>query len=248
MARVVSGELSPGDLLPKENELAERYAVNRSVVREAVKLLEVHKLVRPVRRRGTEVLDPMRSLSPEVLRAMLSPGAGRIDRRMLEGLLEVRAALDVEMSGLAAQRRTDADLAAMRACIERARGARNDPRYPSLAQELPLLVARATHNPVYEMLAHWNQVVMSDLGELFAMARPTTDAHFQGIELLVDLVMRREVDAVRSLVRAFHVWATPRVLAAAALKSGEPLESALAQPDPTSFLRSRSPSSSESSS
>src|SRR5688572_19789978 len=105
MRRIVGGELPVGSLLPKEDELAARYRVNRSVIREAVKLLEVHRLVRPVRRRGTEVLSPLASLSPEVLRALLVPSPGRIDPRVLGGLLEIRAALDVEMSGRAAERR-----------------------------------------------------------------------------------------------------------------------------------------------
>jgi len=59
LRRIVSGELPVGSLLPREDELAARYQVNRSVIREAVKLLEVHRLVRPVRRRGTEVLSPL---------------------------------------------------------------------------------------------------------------------------------------------------------------------------------------------
>lgn len=73
LRRIVAGEVEVGSLLPKEAELAEAHGVNRSVIREAIKLLEVHRLVRPIRRRGTEVLDPMASMSPEVLRAMLVP-------------------------------------------------------------------------------------------------------------------------------------------------------------------------------
>src|SRR5688572_11597010 len=72
LGRIVSGDLPVGSILPKEDELAEHYQVNRSVIREAIKLLEVHRLVRPVRRRGTEVLSPLSSMSPEVLRALLS--------------------------------------------------------------------------------------------------------------------------------------------------------------------------------
>src|SRR5688572_16140682 len=106
LGRIVGGELAVGTLLPKEDELAAQFGVNRSVIREAIKLLEVHRLVRPIRRRGTEVLSPLSSMSPEVLRAMLSPRAGVIDRRVLGGFLEIRAALDVQMTGLAAERRS----------------------------------------------------------------------------------------------------------------------------------------------
>ena len=49
LRRIVAGEHTVGSILPREAELAEEYEVNRSVVREAIKLLEVHRLVRPVR-------------------------------------------------------------------------------------------------------------------------------------------------------------------------------------------------------
>ncbi|MCA9850550.1 MAG: FadR family transcriptional regulator, partial [Dehalococcoidia bacterium] len=104
LEQIVRGDLAVGSLLPREAELAAAYGVNRSVVREAIKLLEVHRLVRPTRRLGTVVLDPMASLTPEVLRAMLvrrdAEGA-RVDVTVLAGLLEIRAGLDVQMAALA---------------------------------------------------------------------------------------------------------------------------------------------------
>lgn len=226
LSRVVAGELAVGDILPRESDLAARYGVNRSVVREAVKLLEVHRLVEPTRRRGTEVLDPLRSLSPEVLRAMLRPtGSGRVDRKVLEGLLEVRAALDVQMTTAAAARRTDADLAALEDLLARLHRSRTDDELDRIRRELPVMVARATQNPIFVMLAHWNDLVVRDLDDLFRWVRPQRDAYLQGISLLVDRIRARDVEPIRALVTAFHAWATPRLLAAAALASGEPLPS-----------------------
>ena len=71
--RIVGGALEVGELLPKEAELADDYGVNRSVVREAVKQLEVHRLVKPIRRKGTEVLDPLCSPSADVITRLSSP-------------------------------------------------------------------------------------------------------------------------------------------------------------------------------
>ncbi|UJR78660.1 FadR/GntR family transcriptional regulator [Sandaracinus amylolyticus] len=227
LQRVVSGDIAVGSLLPREDELATRYDVNRSVVREAIKLLEVHRLVEPTRRRGTEVLDPLRSLSPEVLRAMLQRPDGRIDRQVLAGLLEIRAGLDAQMTELAALRRDDADLEALDALVARLRAARDPSAIDHVRLELPILIARATKNPIFEMLAHWNELVVRDLDAVFGSMRPTLDAYTQGIALLVDLIRRRDPDALRSLVGAYHAWATPRLLAAAALASGEPLDLAL---------------------
>lgn len=222
MRRIASKELAVGAILPREDELAAELGVNRSVIREAIKLLEVHRLVRPVRRRGTEVLDPMGSMSPEVLRALLSPRPGRIDVAMLKGLLEVRAGLDEQMSVCAAERCTEADLRALEALLDRMEQHRHDTQeIARLARELPFLVARATHNPVFQMLAHWNRTIAADLDELFRLARPPVDAHLQGLRALVGLLRQHDVEGTRAMIRAFHAWATPRMIAAAELGSAE---------------------------
>src|SRR5437763_753110 len=144
---IVWGDYEVGSLLPKEADLATGHAVSRSVVREALKKLEVHRLVRPVRRKGTVVLDPFASLSPEVIRAMVVPRAGRVDRRELGYVLELRALLDVEMTALAAERRTEEDLARLDRTVAaldvlKARGDRR--RYAAAAEDLALAIAHAT--------------------------------------------------------------------------------------------------------
>lgn len=215
---IVRGEYPVGSTLPREDELAHAHGTSRGVLREAIKLLEVHRLVRPVRRRGTEVLDPMRSLTPEVVRVLLQPTRGRIDPSMLRGLLEVRALLDVEMSALAAARRTSDDLRALDAFVAAQRGRVDDPAaYLRAAPGLSTLVARAAQNPILEMLAAWNELVARDLATLFAATRPAPGPHVEGLAMLVELVRRRDVEEVRSLVGAFHAWQNPRLLAAAEL-------------------------------
>lgn len=226
---IVSGAHPVGSVLPREDELALEYGASRSVVREAIKLLEVHRLVQPVRRRGTEVLDPLRSLSPEVVRAMLTPRPGTVDRTMLAGLLEVRALLDVELSALAASRRSDEDLRALDAILAELRGLLEDPSaYAARATQVGRALARATKNPLFEMLSAWNEIVARDLEPLFAATRPAPAPHYQALVLLVDLVRRREVAGVRELIAAFHAWSSPRLLQAADLqRSGESFPSAV---------------------
>jgi DNA-binding FadR family transcriptional regulator len=219
LGRIVSGAYRVGSVLPREEELVREHGASRGVVREAIKLLEVHRLVRPVRRRGTEVLDPMRSLSPEVVRARLTPQPGVVDRTMLAGLLEVRALLDIELSCLAASRRTDEDLRALDAILAELSSLLAEPdAYAAKASGVARLLARATKNPVFEMLSAWNDIVARDLEPLFAATRPAPAPHYQALVLLVDLVRRREVAGVRELVTAFHAWATPRLLQAADLQ------------------------------
>ena len=199
--------------------------MNRSVVREAVKQLEVHRLVRPIKRKGTEVLDPLCSPSADVLWAMLEPRPGKIDREVFADLLEVRAVLDVEMSALAAARRTDADLEAMDAILVRMGEALGDPdRYAALVDDLNLAVARASHNRLYQMLVHWHRRLRGEHDPLQAVVRLANEPHLSGTMFFVDLLRAAEVDQVRAFVRGVHDWLGPRLMMAAALSSGEPLD------------------------
>lgn len=226
LRRIVRGELVVGALLPKEAELAAHYEVNRSVVREAIKLLEVHRLVRPIRRRGTEVLDPMASVSPEVLQAMLVPGQGRIDADLFGDFLEIRASIDIQMSVLAARRRTEEDVEHLDAHVATLRGALEErERYNLEANRFSVTVARATQNRIFEMLVWWNQEVAGELDSIFDTVRPANEPHLQGIEVLVELIRRQDSVAIRGLVTAFHEWSTPRLMAAVALHGGAPVSS-----------------------
>lgn len=215
LGRIVSGELPVGSLLPVEAELAARYEVNRSVVREAIKKLEVHRLVQPVRRKGTVVLDPIASLSPEVLRALLSPGRRRIDRAFLGHLLEFRAHLDHQMTALAALRRTEEDLAQLHELVARLEANLGNPTaYADAIEGVGMIIARASGNPIYEMIIHWQRHITCELEDLFRVARFPADGHLEGYRQLVEAIERRDVAAVAELVDRFHNWATPRILEA----------------------------------
>src|ERR1700747_486988 len=67
--RVLSGEILPGEYLPKESALCDQYGVSRTVIREATKVLEAKGLVRSRSRVGTQVLDTKQwnMLDPDLL-------------------------------------------------------------------------------------------------------------------------------------------------------------------------------------
>jgi DNA-binding FadR family transcriptional regulator len=222
--RIVHKHIAVGAVLPTESEIATEFDVNRSVVREAIKLLEVHRLVRPVRRRGTVVLDPLASMSPEVVHAMVRGARGTIDTAFFESLLEIRAVLDAQICSLAAERRTKADLKALEAAVQSLRVATDREQYTYATAEWGLALARATHNPVCEMLSHWNRQVVRDLAPVFASIQPLGGAHLEGLGIMLECIRAKDSERARSLVDAFHAWATPRLLAAASLANGTPLD------------------------
>lgn len=224
LRRITSRQLPVGSLLPKEAELAVEFGVNRGVIREAVKLLEVHRLLSPVRRRGTEVLEPLHSMSPEVLVAMLVPRAGHIDKKTLEAFLEIRALLDVEMIALATERRSAADLKAMRARLAELGQLVDDAgAFARSVVEMAFVFARATKNPVFEMFAAFNGRVVRELEQSLVTTRPAPAEHVEGLSVIVDVIEQRDVESARRIVAAFHAWSTPRILASAALAGGASL-------------------------
>jgi DNA-binding FadR family transcriptional regulator len=229
MSRIVRGELATGMILPTEDELAKRYETSRSVIREAIKLLEVHDLVRPIRRRGTEVLDPLKTLSADVVAAMLRPDGSRFDLSFLQGLLDVRATLDVHMVELVCKHRTKEDLALLQSALERVQRTRTKDvdLYTDAHALFSLALARATHNPVYTMLVHWNRRVVSELEELFRPIFSRAEQHAAGLAMLLDCIRKRDVASAKQLVTTFHDWLNPRLVAAAALANGENVRTVL---------------------
>ena len=86
---IVRGRLRPGDPLPSERELAERFDASRASVREAVKRLEAWGLVTVRHGGATRVTDFLLSAGLDVLPHLVAP-QGRPDPAILADLHEVR--------------------------------------------------------------------------------------------------------------------------------------------------------------
>lgn len=103
-------DLTPGNRLPPERELASQLGVSRATVRQALVVLEVQGLVEV--RHGEGAI--LRETKPTT--TVLS-GIAAHTRRLPE-VIEAREALEVRLAALAARRRTDDDLAQIEAGLE----------------------------------------------------------------------------------------------------------------------------------
>lgn len=104
-ADLASGDLAPGTVLSIE-AFEERYGVSRTVVREAVKVLQQLGIVSSRRRVGISVLpaDQWEALSPYVIRWRLE-GSQRLAQ--LREISELRSGVEPVAAALAARRATD---------------------------------------------------------------------------------------------------------------------------------------------
>jgi len=109
-ARILSGHHRPGDILPREDELALMLGVSRTSLREAIKVLCAKGLLETRQRVGATVRP--RSNWHLLDAAVLSwhPDI-RGDAELIAGLLEARRIVEPAAAELAAMRATAADLA-----------------------------------------------------------------------------------------------------------------------------------------
>lgn len=108
IAQIHSGELRPGDRLPPERTLAERYGVSRTTIREALRSMEMTGCVESHVGGGTFIKAPTLSNIVDPISMVMAQNL------QLGGeLIEVRLILETEIAALAAKRRTQEQIEAL---------------------------------------------------------------------------------------------------------------------------------------
>jgi DNA-binding FadR family transcriptional regulator len=110
--RVREGRLAAGEKLPTEAEIMEEFGISRTVVREAIGRLAAAGLVETRHGVGTFVVGVGDAAAFRVAPQQLET------LRDVVALLELRIGVETEAAGLAARRRTEQNLAVMRAALD----------------------------------------------------------------------------------------------------------------------------------
>ncbi|MGE8688651.1 MAG: FadR/GntR family transcriptional regulator [Achromobacter sp.] len=113
LEEITSGDYQVGEVLPPEQIIATRMGVSRTVLREAVSRLKGDGIVQSKQGRGLTVMQTAR---PSVLR-MQAADIGDADQVLR--IVELRRGFEIEAAQLAAQRRSEEDLAAMRRALRK---------------------------------------------------------------------------------------------------------------------------------
>jgi len=142
---IVKGDLKPGDQLPAERELAQRFGVSRTAVREAVKALREKGLVEAYSGRGTFITDGTTQAVRQSLDLMVKIGQAEGSTH----LAEVRSMLEPEIAAMAAQRIQESELSAMREAVAVMDRSGQDPQaYIEADLDFHLALAEAAANPI----------------------------------------------------------------------------------------------------
>lgn len=141
---IVKGNLTKGSKLPPERELAEKFGVGRSTVREAIQMLKIMGLltVKGGGRGGAFVRETNVSSVADMIQLMLE-----LEVLEWEEVLEVRMAIEPFTSKLAALNRTDEDLEELLDILERSKIAFDDyEEYARSNTQFHMKLAECSHN------------------------------------------------------------------------------------------------------
>jgi GntR family transcriptional regulator, transcriptional repressor for pyruvate dehydrogenase complex len=170
---ILSRNMAPGTPLPSERELGEQFGVSRTVIREAVRALAAKGIVEVRTGSGLRVASVDESAALESLTWYIR--GGQIEYAKVH---EVRSTIEVEMAGLAAERRTEEQLSALQGAHKRFNSVLDDVEQATLADvEFHGLIARATQNDLFSVL-------LASIGEALIEVRHETLAVGSGKKTL----------------------------------------------------------------
>jgi GntR family transcriptional regulator, galactonate operon transcriptional repressor len=141
---ICAGRYRPGQILPSETELCERFAFSRIVIREAIKSLAAKGLIEVRRRVGTLVLETTRwnLFDPDIISWRAE--SSTLDPEMSRDLMELRRIVEPAAVRLAAMRASGDERKALRAAcmaMERAVAGKGDYVKADLAFHTTILSA-----------------------------------------------------------------------------------------------------------
>ncbi len=182
--KITEGGLKEGDKIPTEPELMEQFGVGRSTIREAVRVL-VH----------AGLLEKKQGFGTYLKRAAViqEPLDSRLRRAEIMEVYEVRQMMELEIARLAAGRRDEDDLAAIKEHLDtRNRALANDDikTYIEADIRFHIAVSVASKNAVViDLYKTFSVFIRETLATIFANPdghNPQTEAHIRLYESIRD--------------------------------------------------------------
>ncbi|GAB3055769.1 FCD domain-containing protein [Stenotrophomonas tumulicola] len=166
---IVSGEIQPGDLLPREELLAQTLAVSRTALREGLKVLGSKGLIETRQKTGTRVREPRywNQLDADILAWRC---ASMPTEDFVEKLVEMREIIEPAAAASAARRRSPEQLARIKAAYQAMADADDQAAWAKADLDFHECVLDATNN---ELVGSLFSVIDAALGAFFLLSAQT---------------------------------------------------------------------------
>jgi len=193
----VLGRLKPiltaGTRLPSERELSKRLRVSRPSLREALRTLELMGVVDTRHGSGTHVADSGTDVLKKPLEFLFM-----LDRPSIADLHDTRSLLEIHLAGRAAERRTDADLAAIDLALKQMKkklSRPSDVTDPDL--RFHEAIAAASHNRLLERLMNCLRGAISEMMNVAWPGQPDMNASYELHVRVATAIRKKDVDGAR---------------------------------------------------
>jgi len=200
--RILSGGMRPGDPLGTEAELVKQFGVNRSTVREGIRLLEHGGLIRrDASRRLAVGLPHYERLATRSSRALI------LHQATFRELYEAALALQIATIEAAAERVTPELIAALEDNVERTAKVLDDPAaVAALDSEFHTLIGKASQNRVLQLAREPSDMLIFPTTELVLRKVKIGAARLlQAHRMMLDAIRRRDKEAA-------SIWARRHIV------------------------------------
>ena len=191
--QIAQGIYPPGQPLPSEAELCERFSVSRNVMREVIKVLATKRLIDAQPHRGLSVMprDQWNYLDADVLSWTLEKEEAP---ELIRSLLDVRSLIEPTISRWAAERATAVDLVAIEAGFNAMNENRHDPHaFHEADITFHKAILAATHNVVIQQLSDAISALQRTIfGKTFLTEAHHMDLTIREHRALFDAIWRKE--------------------------------------------------------
>ena len=196
---LIRGELSPGQKLPSEQELARQLGVGRSAVREALKVLQAIGVVESRRGSGTYIVDAPsgRLLNPLAFAIMLGTDVS-------SELIELRVMIEIGYCELAASQATDDDWELIESAAKAMEnGAKDKLGHEKLAHldlAFHYAILDATHNPLVQKIGRTvEELFFSSIRDTFRESANVNQA-IQAHREIINALRSQDLTSIRTAI------------------------------------------------
>lgn len=189
--QILSGELTIGQQLPPERELAAQTGISRTIVHAGLVELAAKKVLKIAPRKGAFVGDYRKEASLELYNALIRH-TGSMDEDIFRSLVEFRDIIESSNARLAAQNAAEEDLAALRELLQRERACDALDEAIELDYELHIRIAVSTKNVILPMAIRSTETLYKALVRRFYALLKDRDEVYALQEKLIGEIERKQ--------------------------------------------------------
>jgi len=210
---ILERKLQPGDKLPPERELAEKFNSSRTAVRESLRVLEHSGLI------AIKIGSGGGPFVKEVNNSAISKSMVDVIRRSditVKDFVEFRIGVEKLGIGSAIARITDDELNALKTSIDDAETllerAKREDRLPDLISWVPdfaefhALIARSTRNPFFELIEEVFAAVLRTFLNNAPLVPEVFHDHIKDHRAIYEAIEKRDIRLTERLLEDHGLW------------------------------------------